>query len=640
MSRPTLDAELAALSPEKRKLLEELLQKEGMSLTPERPDYEEPTGPIARRLAEIWEEVLEEEQVGAKDDFFRIGGDSIHCIQMVARARHYGIVLTTQQVFANPVLAELADEVAKDEAAREAAGLGAPGSEEAVEIPFALLEMSEEQITRLQQQAPDLEDAYPLTPVQEGMLFHVLADADPALYRDQGLATIRGSLDTAAFQSAWHRLMERYGALRTSFLWRGVERPIQRVHRDAELNLELLDWSDLESEEAWRRVEERLEEDRVRPMELDRPPLFHLSLVRCPDEEGEPCFRLLWTHHHLAHDAWSLEILVRELLALYAAETDGEALRLAPAPAYRPYVDRCLHHQPETAAEYWRGVYEGREGPTPLPADRGPGKEPRFQQWERSLEAEVYRRLREHSRNDGITLATRIHAAWALWLAAAAEETESVLFGTVVAGRPPDLDLAEGMVGLFINTLPLRVSLDPELPLDFWLTDLQEEVQRLRHYEQTPLGRVREASGLQRETPLFDNVLVVQNVFSGIVQAAGLELAEVRLMGHSNYPLMLRITPGHELRLECLADVSRIPESRARALTDQVAWLLQQLADAEAGQAVGELLDRLRQHLQEAAAAARSEFRRRGSQRFQAARRPSRLAIPTESSPSERNDTP
>ena len=634
MTRPNLDAELATLSPEKRELLEKLLEQEGLSLSPARAAYEAPADPTARRLAEIWEEVLEVQRVGARDDFFRIGGDSIHCIQMVARARQHGIVLTTQQVFATPMLADLA---------AQAGDAPDAGVEESVEAgaPFALLDLSPERLERLRKETPGLEDAYPLTPVQEGMLFHVLADPDPALYRDQGLATLRGTLHTAAFRAVWRRLVERHGALRTSFLWRGLERPIQRVHRHVEPKIEEIDWSGLESEEAERRVQERLEEDRVRAMELDRPPLFHLSLVRCPDEDGRACFRLLWTHHHLAHDAWSLEVLVRELLALYRAQGDGEVLELAPAPSFRRYVENSLQRQSEAGADYWREVYDGLEGPTPLVADRGQTSAPRHRQWEGRLEGRIYRRLRQQSRDDGITLATRIHAAWALLLAAAKTSSNAVVFGTVVAGRPPSLPLAEGIVGLFINTLPLRVPLARELPLAEWLADLQDRIQRLRRHEQTPLARVREASGLQRETPLFENVLVVQNVFSGIVEAAGLELAELRLMGHSNYPLMLRVTPGHELRLECLADVSRVPESRAGALPDQMGWLLELLADAGTERTVGDLLDRLRRHLRAAAATARSKFRRTGYERLQAtARRRSRAPFATDHRPSNKKGTP
>ena len=572
------------------------------------------------------------QQVGARDDFFRIGGDSIHCIQMVARARQHGIVLTTQQVFATPMLADLAAQAgeAPDGGTEDSVGAG---------VPFALLDLSPERLERLRKDTPDLEDAYPLTPVQEGMLFHVLADPDPALYRDQGLATLRGDLDTAAFRTAWHLLAERHGALRTSFLWQGLERPIQRIHRHVEPRIEEIDWSGLESEEAERRVQERLERDRLRGMELDRPPLFHLSLARCPDEDGRACYRLLWTHHHLAHDAWSLEVLVRELLTLYSAERSGEALQLGPAPSYRRYVEDSRRRQSEAVADYWRQVYGGLEGPTPLFADRGQTGEPRHRQWQGALEDRIYRRLREQSRDDGITLATRIHAAQALLLATARSGSDAVVFGTVVAGRPSDLPMAEGIVGLFINTLPLRVPLAHELPVAGWLADLQERIQHLRHHEQTPLARVREASGLRRETPLFENVLVVQNVFSGIVEAAGLELSELQLMGHSNYPLMLRVTPGRELTLECLADVSRVPESRAGALTDQVAWLLELLTDSAAERTVGDLIDLLRQRLHAAEAAARSKFRRTGYERLRATARRRAPAPLTDHRPSIKKGT-
>ncbi|MEM7050245.1 MAG: condensation domain-containing protein [Acidobacteriota bacterium] len=606
-NRPELAAELAALSPEKRRLLEKLLDAEGLSLGRERPPYEEPSDDTARALAEIWQEVLEVERVGARDDFFQLGGDSISCLQMVARARRRGLSLDTREVFATPVLGELA-------ARTESSSLSPPASEGDPE-PFSLLAFSPERLARLRQEHAGLEDAYPLTPVQAGMLFHVLADDDPDLYRDHGLATVVGVLDRAAFGRAWRRLAARHPAMRTSFVWRGIERPMQLVHGEVDSDIEDLDLHQLPPAEVEARIAERLEADRRRPLDLDLPPLFRMTVVRCPDRAGRPCHRLLWTHHHMAHDAWSLAVLVQELLALYGEEAGGEAAALPPAPAFARHVAWSATYDPEASEPFWRRLY-GASQPTPPPGDLGPDRPPQPRYWSRPVDAETYRDLRGWTRRDGLTVSTALHAAWALRLAAAVPARREVVFGTVVAGRPADLPGAEAMVGLFIHTLPLRLELPPERPLDEWLAEVQERVHELRAHEQTPLTVVQRWSGRGRE-PLFETVLVVQNVFTGSASGAGLELAGFELAGHTHYPLLLRATPGEELLLECLADGARVPA--AKGLMGDVAWLLGELAAADGDRPLGDLLAAVQEHLAQAGETARGAYRRAGLERLRAA---------------------
>ncbi|MEM7482007.1 MAG: condensation domain-containing protein [Acidobacteriota bacterium] len=610
-NRPDLGAEVAALSPEKRRLLEKLLDAEGLSLGRERPPYEEPADDAARTLAGIWQEVLEVERVGARDDFFQLGGDSISCLQMVARARYRGLSLDTREVFETPVLGDLAARAERVKGASSAHSSSAGDPE-----PFTLLAFSSERLARLRQEHPGIEDAYPLTPVQAGMLFHVLADEDPDLYRDHGLATVVGALDRAAFGRAWRRLAARHPAMRTAFLWRGVERPIQLVHAEVDTGIEDLDLRQLSSAEVEARIAERLEEDRRRPLELDRPPLFRLTLVRCPDRDGRPCHRLLWTHHHMAHDAWSLVVLVRELLALYGEEAGGEGAALPPAPAFARHVARSATFDPEASEAFWRRLYGAAE-PTPPPGDRGPGRPPEHRYWIRPLRAETYRDLRLRSRRAGLTVSTALHAAWALRLAsAAAPARREVVFGTVVAGRPADLPGAEAMVGLFIHTLPLRLELPPNRPFGEWLAEVQERVHELRAHEQTPLTVVQRWSGRGRE-PLFETVLVVQNVFTGDASGAGLALAGFELAGHTHYPLLLRATPGEALSLEGLADGARVPETEG--LLSDVEWLLGEIAACDGDRPLGDLLTAVQAHLAQAGEVARGAYRRAGLERLRAA---------------------
>jgi aryl carrier-like protein len=560
------------LPAEKRELLEKLLRAEGLAPGPVAAEEDTPPRtPVEETLARLWREVLEIDRAGIHANFFRLGGDSIHCMQIVARARREGIGVTTQQLFDHPTIAGLA---------AVAEVLSQAGDGDLAE-PFAEADLAPEELERLLREpdAEGIEDVYTLSPGQEGMLFHVLDDPDPTLYRDQGVCTLRGPLDAAAFRRAWERLAARHPALRTSFRWLGLRRPLQVVHRAVELPLEVADWRGTSAAEAEARIEEQLRRDRERPMRLTVAPLFHLTLARA----AEDVHHLLWTHHHLVHDAWSLNLLVHELLALYAAETGGPAAPLPPAPSYRAYVAWLKRLDLAAAESWWRGVLRHLPA-TPLPVDRrgtGAASAAGHEQLERHLTAEATAALSEAARRLELTTATLLQAAWALVLAQAARADE-VVFGTVVAGRPQALPGADGMVGLFINTLPLRVAVTPEQPLRSFLAGLHTRVLELRAHEQAPLSRVQAWSGLERGRPLFESVVVVQNVFVGLPAGGPLAIESLRLLGHSNYPLMLRATPGPALRLECLFDTSRIAPRDAARLLDRFEALLAALAERAA----------------------------------------------------------
>ncbi len=617
--------QIAALSPEKRELLERLLREEGLSPAAAAQAGAPPSTGAEAAMARLWAEVLGRDSVGVDQSFFSLGGDSIQCMQVVARARREGFAVTTQMLFDHPTVSRLvaaAGEPAPDCASSPAAG-GAPG-----EPP-----LEAEELKDLLRRFPegDVEDVYALTPAQEGMLFHVLADKDPALYRDQGICTLRGDIDPGAFLGAWQRLVDRHPALRTSFHWQGLSRPVQVVHRRVAVPFLALDWRGVTPPAAAALVSERLAVDLARPTNLTTPPLFELTLARTAQDTCQ----LLWTHHHLAHDAWSLQLLVGELLALYAEERGGAPAALAPAPLYRDYVVWLLGRDGTADAPYWRETLRPAGRPTPLPgrepdSNEGTASPPglsvqggAFQQRESALPADLRDRLDGFARANGLTLATLFHAAWALELATGADQSD-VTFGTVVAGRPLEIPGAEAMVGLFINTLPLRVPLPPDRALLGWLLDLQAAMVELRRHEHTPLGRIANWLNQARTEPLFETVVVVQNVFTSLPDgpSSGITIDRLRLLGHSNYPLMLRVTPAAEVRLELLFDTACVEPAAGDRLLARHAALLEAFVGAATSTPVADLLAAARRLRVAEREGEQRQWRETSRQRLRALRSP------------------
>ncbi|MCS6844354.1 MAG: condensation domain-containing protein, partial [Caldilineales bacterium] len=426
---------------------------------------------------------------------------------------------------------------------------------------------------------PNVADLYPLSPMQQGMLFHSLLAPETGVYVEQMTATLRGALDVAAFRQAWQRVMDRHPILRTAFVWQEVEEPLQFVQRQVPVPLEELDWRGRPAEEQAAAVEAFCAADRARGFDLGRPPLLRLTLIRLADDVHE----LVWTHHHALLDGWSLPILLKEVFTFYEAARRG---KLAALPAARPYRDYIawLKRQDMAAAEaFWRRTLAGFTAPTPLPVARpaDPGQPQRVAEQEVWLDAEATAALQATARALGVTLNTLVAAAWGLLLSRYAD-ADDVVFGATVSGRPADLRGAEGMVGLFINTLPVRVRVAEDQPLGRWLQAFQAQQAELRQYEHTPLVQVQGWSDLRpRDLPLFESILVFENypadrALAEQLSAGGQSLAieRVRSREQTNYPLTFVAGGTRELMLKLSYDVRRFDDEAIGRMLGHLRTLL------------------------------------------------------------------
>ncbi|MEW5929568.1 MAG: non-ribosomal peptide synthase/polyketide synthase, partial [Gemmatimonadota bacterium] len=433
-----------------------------------------------------------------------------------------------------------------------------------------------------------VEDVYPLTPLQEGMLFHSLYAPGSGVYVGQLGFVLEGPLDARALERAWQGATDRHEALRAGFAWEGVPRPVQVIRREAKLPLRQEDWRGLGEAEREERLERYLEEDRERGFELGWGPLMRLGLFRL----AEDAHQLVWTHHHLVLDGWSLSLLFGDVLSLYAAYARGESPRPGAAPRYREYVAWLERRDRSRAERYWREALAGFEAPTALPGARAArGGERGHGAAELRLSAERTEALREQARRRGVTLNTVVQGAWALLLARYAGE-EDVVFGATVSGRPAELAGAEETVGMFINTLPVRARLRPEAGLGEWLARLQREQAEAREHEHAPLAQVQQWSGVSSGEGLFGSLVVFENypVDRALAEAQG-RLGGVRVrrsLGReqASYPLVLVAQADTVLRAELRWDRARVEAGAAGALLGRLETVLEAVA-ADAGQPLG-----------------------------------------------------
>ncbi len=470
----------------------------------------------------------------------------------------------------------------------------APGSGGVTPSDFPLAGLGRGALERLALER-DVEDLYPLSPVQQGMLFHALLAPGTAVYLEQSSWALAGDLDERALRRAWQRLAARHAILRTAFVWEGLDRPLQVVRRRVELPWRLEDWRDAGVAEQEKRLETLFRRERERGFDLGRAPLARLVLVRLGDRRH----RLLWSVHHLLLDGWSIAALFDELFEIYGALRRRREPDLAPRRPLRDFIAWLERRDPAAAEAFWRRELAGFTAPTrvagapPGGAARGaagPGRE--VAEARRRLDAGTTAALKSLAKRRRVTLATVLQGAWA-WVLSRHAGSDDVVFGATVAGRPADLPGADSIIGLLINTLPVRVRPDPDQPLPPWLARLQAQSLARQAHEHTPLVDVQAWSEVPPQLPLFDSLLVFENYPAEVPLEAeqrrgGLEIGDFRGYSHTHYPLTLGVLPGVGLTLEASFDPARIETLAALRLLRQLETVLAATA-AGAGRTLGDL---------------------------------------------------
>ncbi|MGW4354602.1 amino acid adenylation domain-containing protein, partial [Nocardia sp. NPDC004582] len=531
---------------------------------PDRP-FRAPETPTERIIARCFAETLGSDGVGADDSFFALGGDSIMSIQLVTRARTAGVVFTPRDVFERKTVAGLALVATRDSDTATTLPAEPPDA-----APPPLTPQARES---LELRYPALSDVWPLGPLQQGLLFHALVSEQSVdAYITQLVLELRGRVDAGRLRRAVRVLLDRHANLRSAFVT--DPEPVQVVDDAAEApwsEADLAGLDDAARDRAWARL---LAADRATRFDPAQAPLLRWMLVTTGPER----YRLVLTNHHLLLDGWSTPLLLKELLVLYATDCDTTVLpRVRP---YRDFLTWVARQDPAAALDAWARAFHGADEPT-LVAAPDPGR--RYTE-SREVRGELTEArtaaLIGRARSRGITLNTMIQVAWAIVLGALTSR-QDVTFGAVVSGRPPQLEGVESMIGLLINTVPVRVRLDAAETVGRLLDRVQAEQAALLDHQFVGLADIERAAG---PGAVFDTMTVFESFpvdrygLTADTDIAGMRLVDVTGTDAAHYPMGVVGRVDSTLHLE----IKYLPECFDR---DTVAATLRRVLDVLGGMA-------------------------------------------------------
>jgi amino acid adenylation domain-containing protein len=425
-----------------------------------------------------------------------------------------------------------------------------------------------------------IQDIFPLTPIQKGLLFHSLYNREDGAYFEQLNCRLEGSISVDAVNQAWQILVDRHSILRTAIITKGQTEPVQIVFRNIVFKVAQEDWRGLNESAQKQRLQHFLEADRRLGFVLNRPPLMRVTLIRL----GEQSWEMVWSHHHLLLDGWSQTPLMREFFLLHKAICENVEVSLPPARPFSDFLYWLKQKNPVEGETFWRQYISGFESPTPLlivpnrkPSGSAKSVEVRF-----SIDRKETELLSQLARQCNVTLNTIIQGAWAILLNRYSRN-EDVVYGITVAGRPPELPGVESMIGLFINTLPLRVIVSGEETLDTWLQKLQHQQVQMRQFEHTSLLDIQRYSDVPLGQPLFESLLAFENFpVDKSLRAVdfGLRITQASFFETTHYPLTLVVIPGEKLLFKLTYNSERFDEAGIELLLQHLYHLLLNMVHA------------------------------------------------------------
>lgn len=450
----------------------------------------------------------------------------------------------------------------------------------------------------------DIETAYPLSSLQSGMMYHSLISPDSGVFVIQLKARLEGDLDPTAFCMAWQDALNSFEVLRASFDNFGEE-PCQVIHRKLTLPIEHLDWRDQMPKTQSGKLEKLLHEDLTKGFNFEKAPLMRIYLIRTAERTHE----FVWSHHHVLLDGWSVPIVLSEVFTLYETHVKGEQSALGTSRPFRDYVRWLQTQDRQESKLFWRSYLKGFHEPTPLMSNHQAESDEHVQLKpciiNRELSEQETAGLKTLAKTFQLTQSILFQGAWALLLNRYSGERD-ILFGTIVSGRPGELEGVENMVGPFINNLPTRVDVNLTADLSAWLKILHKEQAQRDKFGYVPLAEIQGLSEMAGNKPLFNSILVFENypvtqLFEKRTSSGSLRATNVSNMGLTNYPLTINIMPGHRAEIEFISDGS-ISERALNRLLDHYCRLLNTMVAKSDGKILDiELLtESERRHLLEA----------------------------------------
>ncbi|NEW09936.1 amino acid adenylation domain-containing protein, partial [Paenibacillus sp. SYP-B3998] len=439
----------------------------------------------------------------------------------------------------------------------------------------------------------EVENIYMLTPMQKGMWFHSAMDGHAGAYFEQTRFTLQGMLDVEQFANSWRALAARHAVLRTNFYRDSSGEPMQIVYRDKRIGFAYEDLRDMQENEREASVEHLVKADKARGFDLEQDELMRVTVVHIEEES----YLVLWSSHHILMDGWCMPQLTQELLEMYAAYVRGDHLEQTAAPSYSQYIQWMEKQDGKAASMYWNKYLAGYEGQIALPQGKAQGQgedKPYVREHVvcdlgKPLSGRMSRLAKQHQ----VTLNTLMQAAWGVLLQKY-NGTGDAVFGGVVSGRPAEIPGIEEMVGLFINTIPIRVTCNPEASFAEVMGKLQQQALDSGSYDYYPLYEIQ-AQSAQKQN-LINHIMVFENYpveeqmerSGGQDGSSNLVITDVQVAEQTNYDFNLIVMPGEEIVIRFDYNAQVFDRTSIERVKGHLVNVLEQIV-ANSQVAVGEL---------------------------------------------------
>ncbi|MGD9488073.1 MAG: amino acid adenylation domain-containing protein [Calditrichaceae bacterium] len=424
----------------------------------------------------------------------------------------------------------------------------------------------------------NIQNIYPLSPMQQGMLFHTLLSPETEVYSEQLSCIISGELLLEAFRQAWEKVIERQDILRSSFIWEDLDEPLQVVHKNVSLNFRVLDWTEHDTKNTDKMIRDVTADDRKNRIDLSLAPLMNITLIRLSTDRS--CF--IWNYHHLLFDGWGLGIILKEVFTLYEALSKNRKVTLEPVYPYSDYIAWLKARDIEEAKQFWKKLLNGFTNTALLGiSKRKQSAETGYAKKSLTLSEKLSESLSAFSKANKFTLNTLFQGAWTILLSRYSNN-DDVVFGITVSGRPADLTGVESMVGLFINTVPIRIQLKAAEKILKLLENVQFTHSELLQYDFTPLVEIQSVSEIPRGSQLFESIMVFENYpidDSLINQESSIRIESVQSFERTNYPITLVISPGKLIGIDLAYEEKFFDENIIDRMFEHLVLVLENICE-------------------------------------------------------------
>lgn len=401
----------------------------------------------------------------------------------------------------------------------------------------------------------NIEAVYSLSPMQQGMYFHSELSNNSGVYIEQLNCVLVGKLDVESFQKACQHILNRHSILRTAFAVGKNGKLLQVVGKQTKIPFEVLDFASYAESIQLEKINELQKSEHSQGFVLSKAPLMRIKLIRLDDERHH----FIWTHHHLLLDGWSVPLVLREVFIAYETLRANQIVDLPPVAPYRDYIQWLEAQDLDRAESYWRTILKNDSRATELPKAESNNEtnnngESGSGEIRARLDEADSERVKRFAQRQKVTVNTIMQGAWAMVLSGYSG-AEEVQFGATVSGRPAELEGAGEMVGLFINTLPVRVKVEMEAEVGEWLRRLQTQQTQSREYEYSPLTQIRKWAGVKTEDKLFESILVFENypVDEAMREnQKSLKVSEFEYIDPPQSEMLLMIIPGERILIRLM----------------------------------------------------------------------------------------